>query len=171
MLKLRIYNTLQKRTHLIVDSFDLSTLTDRERAGRDHLTLGELCAVARSRSGMTLDQIVKLIGASKVSVHAWERRSDPRMIAFWEDGGYRFPTGAPVTLVVRIGKTRRFDVGIAIVDRGVRVEGSDSRLLRSMKVPSALDEHEYRIDEEAGVYHFSTRLHGRRSLVVSYEPV
>ncbi len=75
-----------------------------------------------------------------------------------------------ITEVVLIGKGRDFTIGAKITDRGATAEWSGMKLLRSKQVArnAALDEHEYQVDEERGVYRFSRLLHGRRSIAVSY---
>ncbi len=64
--------------------FDLTTLTDEERAGSSAPpTMGDLCQIARVRSGRNLRPLADDVGVSHVTVLAWERRSDRRLVEFW----------------------------------------------------------------------------------------
>jgi hypothetical protein len=53
--------------------------------------VGELCFIARRRSGLTLNDIEQALGVSRPTVHDWERHADERIIEFWQDKGFRFP--------------------------------------------------------------------------------
>jgi transcriptional regulator with XRE-family HTH domain len=68
--------------------------TDREEPQRTVVcnpTKGDLCALARRRDGRPLRRLAETLGAgSHVSLLAWERTSDPRLVAAWRRLGYRF---------------------------------------------------------------------------------
>ena len=49
-----------------------------------------LLALARRRSGLTLEAVAEARSVSKVTVHAWEAAADPRLVSFWEKRGFRF---------------------------------------------------------------------------------
>jgi DNA-binding XRE family transcriptional regulator len=50
-----------------------------------------LAVLARRRYGRGLAGTAALAGVSKVTWLAWERATDPRVRAFWEGRGFRFP--------------------------------------------------------------------------------
>lgn len=133
-------------------------------------TLGSMCVVARDRSGMTLRTVAATAGVSHVTVLAWERRSDLRLVEFWRSRGFTFPSGGVETKVVQLGRLRTFSVGGRITDRGVRAEWSGMILKRIVDrmIDGKLEEHEYFLDEATGTYRFSQRLHGRRSVIVAF---
>lgn len=54
-------------------------------------SLALLLALARRRSGYGLAKIVRAAGRSKVTLLAWERAGDPRLVSFWEGRGFNFP--------------------------------------------------------------------------------
>lgn len=54
-------------------------------------TLGELCFLARRRSGQLLTAIEKELGVSRPTFHALERAGAPRIVAFWTARGFIFP--------------------------------------------------------------------------------
>jgi DNA-binding XRE family transcriptional regulator len=54
-------------------------------------TLGDLCALARRRSEVKLSRLERLLGVSKVTILAYERRGDKALAAFWRGRGFRFP--------------------------------------------------------------------------------
>ncbi len=152
-----------------LDFLDLTTLTDEERATcADPPSMGDLCRIARVRSDQNLRPLADDVGVSHVTVLAWERRSDDRLILFWKDRGYKFPTNSVNTTVVLIGKSRVLMLNMPVVDHGVVAEWSGMKLVRRTVMVNHLDEHEYAVDEERGVYRFSKLLHGRRSIAVSY---
>jgi DNA-binding XRE family transcriptional regulator len=53
-------------------------------------TVGQLCALARRRHGLSLRATAKLMGVSHVTILLWERDSEPRLAAGWRHLGYRF---------------------------------------------------------------------------------
>jgi len=53
-------------------------------------TIGELCFIARRRSGVTLIELERELGVSRPTLHAMERAGDPRVVATWEAWGYIF---------------------------------------------------------------------------------
>ncbi len=55
-----------------------------------NLTVGELCFLARRRSGMPLTAIEKALGVSRPQFHELERGSMD-IVQFWEDQGFFFP--------------------------------------------------------------------------------
>ncbi len=54
-------------------------------------TPGETCLIARRRSGLALREITAALGITTPTFHAWERAADPRVVAWWEGRGFRFP--------------------------------------------------------------------------------
>ena len=55
-------------------------------------TVGELCFLARRRSGHLLMTLERELGMSRPRFHELERAGDPAMVRFWAARGYRFPT-------------------------------------------------------------------------------
>lgn len=55
---------------------------------------GELCLLARRRSGVSLRDVVADVGVSRPWYLKLEREGDPSVIAFWEARSYDFPHGA-----------------------------------------------------------------------------
>ena len=147
-------------------NLDLSVLTDTERIRAGKLaTSGILCTIARVRSERNLRTLANDMGVSHVTILAWVRRSDARLTSFWKRCGYTFPTDSMTMAAIKIGKCRELIVGVPIVDHGVTAEWSGARMKRVANDPN---ECEYTVDEEQGVYRFSRKLHGRRSVLVSY---
>jgi len=70
--------------------------TDREVMGGDKIypkltpSPGCLCALARRRHGLGLQKTARLLGTSHVTLLAWERSSDPRLVSAWKRLGYSF---------------------------------------------------------------------------------
>lgn len=54
-------------------------------------TLGELCRIARRRSGELLVDVYDAVGYSRPYYLRLERAGDPRVVAHWEGRGFRFP--------------------------------------------------------------------------------
>lgn len=54
-------------------------------------SLPALLALARRRSGFGLEGLVAHVRASRVTVLAWERAGEARLVSFWEGRGFRFP--------------------------------------------------------------------------------
>lgn len=54
-------------------------------------TTGELCFLARRRSGRTLNVIEQEIGLTRPSYHAQERAGADRIVSYWVGKGFRFP--------------------------------------------------------------------------------
>jgi hypothetical protein len=52
---------------------------------------GELCFLARRRSGQLLMTLERELGVSRPRYHEFERAGDPVMVRFWEERGFRFP--------------------------------------------------------------------------------
>jgi hypothetical protein len=145
-------------------------LTDHDLTTLGDQPLGYLCEVARNRSGLTLREVATAAGVSHVTVLAWERRSDLRMVEFWKKQGFIFLEGGVENHVAQLGKLRTFSVGGRITDRGVKAEWSGMILKRVVDptIDHKLEEHEYAVDEATGTYRFSQLLHGRRSVIVSF---
>jgi hypothetical protein len=143
------------------DPLDLTAYTDE--------TLGDLCLRARDNSGEALRAVAADIGVSHVTLLAWERRSDPRLVAYWRGRGYLFPAPENVvqTRTWRIGKDRVLPLGHPIVDHGVVAEWSGMKF--RLTWTNQLDEHEYGVNETTGTYRFSQKLHGRRSVIVMFK--
>lgn len=53
-------------------------------------TLGTMLALARRRYGLGLLRTAEAIGVSAVTLLAWERRADPRLLTFWARRGFTF---------------------------------------------------------------------------------
>ncbi|MDE2021160.1 MAG: hypothetical protein KGJ13_12560, partial [Patescibacteria group bacterium] len=53
--------------------------------------VGELCRIARRRSGVPLAEIEATMGVARPTLHRMERVGYPRLIAYWQERGYRFP--------------------------------------------------------------------------------
>ena len=154
----------------MTDPMDLTTLSNGERGlCADPPTAGDLCRIARSREGHPLKDLAVAVGVSHVTVLSWEKRSDPRLVAFWRELGYRFPEEVVETRVVSLGKDRTFRVGHPLVDCGVVAEWSGMKLRRRDHRGVALDEYQYAVDEQTGTYRFSALLHGLRTVIVSFQ--
>jgi transcriptional regulator with XRE-family HTH domain len=54
-------------------------------------TMSELCLLARRRSGLMLSDIVLEFDGSRALFNSLEREGSPRLVAFWENRGFRFP--------------------------------------------------------------------------------
>jgi hypothetical protein len=53
-------------------------------------TIGDLCALARRRSGLELRGVARIMGVSHVTVLKREENSDPRLAVAWRGRGWRF---------------------------------------------------------------------------------
>lgn len=62
-----------------------------EALGPLNPTTGELCFLARRRSGETLTEVLESVGVSRMTFLKLERAGDPSLVRFWESRGYRFP--------------------------------------------------------------------------------
>lgn len=56
-------------------------------------TTGELCALARRRSGMRLTDVESELGMSRPTYLAAEAGGRAEVVAFWRERGYRFDRG------------------------------------------------------------------------------
>lgn len=130
-------------------------------------TLGAMCIEARRRSGRNLREIAEAANISHVTLLSWERRSDLRLVEFWRSRGFRFSDNPVMTRVFRVGKNRLLPLGHPIVDHGAVAEWSGMKFKRTDN--AVLEEHEYSVNEAVGTYRFSQKLHGRRSVIVSYK--
>src|SRR5271166_172699 len=54
-------------------------------------TLGQLCALARRRSGRRIGDLAAELGTTRVTYLTWENESDPRLVEWWRDQGYTLP--------------------------------------------------------------------------------
>jgi transcriptional regulator with XRE-family HTH domain len=54
-------------------------------------TTGELCFIARRRSGLYLSEVESRVGVSRPRYHELERAGEETIVAFWEDRGFKFP--------------------------------------------------------------------------------
>ena len=59
-------------------------------------TTGELCFLARRRSGKTLSAIELEIHLSRPTYLEAERTGDPRVVAYWRERGFQFPVAEEV---------------------------------------------------------------------------
>lgn len=50
-----------------------------------------LLVLARRRSRLGLRYVAEAVGVSRVTILIWERRDDPRLVAFWTRRGFIFP--------------------------------------------------------------------------------
>lgn len=55
------------------------------------VVVGELCAVARRRSGGGLRAAEEALGVSRPKMQEMERCGDPRLVRYWESKGFGFP--------------------------------------------------------------------------------
>ncbi len=55
-------------------------------------SVAELCRVARRRSGELLVDVYEAVGYSRPYYLRLERAGDQRVVAHWEDRGFRFPS-------------------------------------------------------------------------------
>ena len=94
----KLYNNLENRLSLRLFSEEAcpecgwskwSFLLKRVEGVRP--TRGELCFLARRRSGLLLMTLERELGVSRPRYHDLERAGDPAMVAFWEERGFRFP--------------------------------------------------------------------------------
>jgi hypothetical protein len=53
--------------------------------------VGDLCALARRRSGLTLRKVARLLHISHVTVLAWEKYNEIKLVQGWKRMGWRFP--------------------------------------------------------------------------------
>lgn len=51
---------------------------------------GDLCALARRRSGKDLRRLAKSMKVSHVTVLVWEKSGDGRLVELWKKRGYTF---------------------------------------------------------------------------------
>ena len=56
-----------------------------------HPTHAELGLLARRRSGQMLAELQRRLGVNRSTYHVLERAGDPRIVADWEEQGFRFP--------------------------------------------------------------------------------
>lgn len=54
-------------------------------------TVGELCLIARRRSGRFLSDVEREVGVSRPRYHKMERAGDAAIVSFWADRGFAFP--------------------------------------------------------------------------------
>jgi hypothetical protein len=85
----RTYLRMEKRERLIMSveeigktSALLETITP---------TPGDLCFLARRRSGTLVKELCFELGISRPCFYARERDADPSLVALWEERGFRFP--------------------------------------------------------------------------------
>lgn len=94
----KLYNALENGSNFRL-SGTLDEVPEQYRAilgvagGLRDLTFstGELCFLARRRSGQMLMTLERELGVSRPRYHDLERAGDPAMIRFWEARGFRFP--------------------------------------------------------------------------------
>ncbi len=94
----KLYNALENGSQLHL-SGTLDEVPELRRALLDVAaelpdlvpTAGELCFLARRRSGALLTTLEREFGVSRPHYHDLERAGAPAMILFWEDRGFRFP--------------------------------------------------------------------------------
>jgi hypothetical protein len=56
------------------------------------MTVGDLCLIARRRSGIPIAQLqMEVGGISRPTFNKLERAGDPSIISLWEEHGYIFP--------------------------------------------------------------------------------
>jgi len=55
--------------------------------------LGELCHLARRRSGLTVIEICDDLAVSAPKFYELEAAGDPVIVGYWHDLGFRFPNG------------------------------------------------------------------------------
>lgn len=67
-------------------------------------TLGELCHLARRRSGKLLITIEHALGVSRPRFHELERAGDTSIVQFWENCGFRFPIRSRFSLLSDVNK-------------------------------------------------------------------
>jgi hypothetical protein len=90
-----VYNSLENGIGVVLSAGEIERLM--APLGPLYPTVGELCFLARRRSGLTLKQledkiVVKdRIGISRPWFHDLERAGAPEMVDFWRDRGYKFP--------------------------------------------------------------------------------
>lgn len=131
----------------------------------------ELCREARKKSGLTLHELASEIGISHMSVLAWERKADPRLISYWQECGMEFPHSEIFRKWVQFEPGRIWHAHIDnIEDCGVEYAFTKIQLERVYtqerleKIPSV-----YMVDEETGIYVFSKKEHWRRAVIISYK--
>ena len=88
----KLYNKLENGLHTRLSAEEASSLL--EALGPLVPTTGELCFLARRRSGTLLMSLERALGVSRPRYHELERAGDPAMIQFWQERGFRFPRTA-----------------------------------------------------------------------------
>lgn len=56
----------------------------------ERMCVAALCALARRRNGRPLRAVAESFGISHVTLLAWERAGEPRLVRAWERRGYKF---------------------------------------------------------------------------------
>lgn len=59
-------------------------------SGSTHISVGEMCRLARRRSGVDLRRVAKRAGVSHMTVLKWERTCNPRLRTYWRGRGFTF---------------------------------------------------------------------------------
>lgn len=91
-LSLRAYSRLETGEAVVMDADQVRELIDYLGAnGRLRPTRGELCMLARRRSGFQLSEIEVVLEVSRPIFHRRERAGDETVVAFWRSRGFRFP--------------------------------------------------------------------------------
>lgn len=89
--QLRLAGTIDEIPTLRRELLDVvEGLTDLEP------TIGELCFLARRRSGNLLMTIEREMKISRPQYHEMERAGHPWVVQYWEERGYRFPDAKSV---------------------------------------------------------------------------
>lgn len=73
----------------MAEKADAPTLPPRCRLREP--TWGELCALARRRHGLGLDETARRHGCSRVTLLSREKRGAAGLVLWWQDMGYKFP--------------------------------------------------------------------------------
>lgn len=54
-------------------------------------TVGQLCQLARRRSGEGPQIVARDMGVTRVTIWTWETIGSPRLVAYWHGRGFAFP--------------------------------------------------------------------------------
>lgn len=88
-ITVKTYRTLELGGSASLSAVDVRAMS--AALGPLRPTVGELCVIARRRSGMSLSAVVELSGVSRPWYLRLERNGDPSVVEMWESKGFKFP--------------------------------------------------------------------------------
>lgn len=88
-LSISAYSTLEQGRQTLLSADEARALA--EVLGPLSPDRGELCVLARRRSGENLAAVTEAAGVTRPTYLRAERDGEPRIVALWEERGFRFP--------------------------------------------------------------------------------